>query len=205
MLLFLLLVGFFKYCSSVSSFSGALTLTEADDSVCSLWSQEALAPYQHIEEDLKSLKEVLEMKNQQIHQQEVKISELEIMVSSKPLLKATRLQNTMCILVFVPEGKLRIMLCYISNVWLLIIFQGQYEAWNLFNILETWNFLFHLKCCLCSFCLVVNNYIHLWILIMFSRPTRNHATITIMKLCAQNWQRYSCLHWHILTLIIHKA
>jgi hypothetical protein len=84
--------------------------------VCSLWSQEALAPYQHIEEDLKSLKEVLEMKNQQIHQQEVKISELEIMVSSKPLLKATRLQNTMCILVFVPEGKLRIMLCYISNV-----------------------------------------------------------------------------------------
>lgn len=46
-----------------------------------LCSQEALAPYQHIEEDLKSLKEVLEMKNHQIHQQEVKISELEKLVS----------------------------------------------------------------------------------------------------------------------------
>ncbi|KPP59811.1 microtubule-associated tumor suppressor candidate 2-like [Scleropages formosus] len=40
---------------------------------------DALAPYQHIEEDLKSLKEVLEMKNQQIHKQELKISELEKM------------------------------------------------------------------------------------------------------------------------------
>uniref|UniRef100_A0A8C3A272 Microtubule associated scaffold protein 2 n=1 Tax=Cyclopterus lumpus TaxID=8103 RepID=A0A8C3A272_CYCLU len=39
--------------------------------------QDALAPYKHIDEDLKSLKEVLEMKNQQIHQQELKISELE--------------------------------------------------------------------------------------------------------------------------------
>lgn len=38
---------------------------------------DALAPYKHIEEDLKSLKEVLEMKNQQIHQQELKITELE--------------------------------------------------------------------------------------------------------------------------------
>ncbi|CAL8398989.1 unnamed protein product [Boreogadus saida] len=38
---------------------------------------EALAPYQHIEEDLRSLKEVVEMKNQQIHQQEQKISDLE--------------------------------------------------------------------------------------------------------------------------------
>uniref|UniRef100_A0A674MP47 Microtubule associated scaffold protein 2 n=2 Tax=Takifugu rubripes TaxID=31033 RepID=A0A674MP47_TAKRU len=38
---------------------------------------EALAPYQHIEKDLKSLKEVVEMKNQQIHQQEKKISDLE--------------------------------------------------------------------------------------------------------------------------------
>lgn len=44
-------------------------------------SQEALAPYKHIEEDLKSLKEVLEMKNQQIHQQDIKISELEKIVS----------------------------------------------------------------------------------------------------------------------------
>ncbi|XP_028856705.1 microtubule-associated tumor suppressor candidate 2 isoform X2 [Denticeps clupeoides] len=40
---------------------------------------DALAPYQHIEEDLKSLKDVLEMKNQQIHEQETKISELEKM------------------------------------------------------------------------------------------------------------------------------
>uniref|UniRef100_A0A8C5DJ05 Microtubule associated scaffold protein 2 n=1 Tax=Gouania willdenowi TaxID=441366 RepID=A0A8C5DJ05_GOUWI len=38
---------------------------------------DALAPYQHIEEDLKSLKEVVEMKNQQIHQQEKKITDLE--------------------------------------------------------------------------------------------------------------------------------
>ncbi|XP_064349305.1 microtubule-associated tumor suppressor candidate 2 isoform X1 [Camelus dromedarius] len=37
----------------------------------------ALAPYQHLEEDMKSLKQVLEMKNQQIHQQEKKIIELE--------------------------------------------------------------------------------------------------------------------------------
>ncbi|CAL8363455.1 unnamed protein product [Merluccius merluccius] len=48
---------------------------------------EALAPYQHIEEDLKSLKEVLEMKNQQIHQQEVKISELEIMAEKNVYLE----------------------------------------------------------------------------------------------------------------------
>lgn len=47
--------------------------------------QEALAPYKHIEEDLKSLKDVLEMKNQQIHQQDVKISELEKIVSFKCL------------------------------------------------------------------------------------------------------------------------
>ncbi|XP_029304065.1 microtubule-associated tumor suppressor candidate 2 isoform X2 [Cottoperca gobio] len=38
---------------------------------------DALAPYQHIEQDLKSLKEVVEMKNQQIHHQEKKISDLE--------------------------------------------------------------------------------------------------------------------------------
>uniref|UniRef100_A0A3P9MBC3 Cilia- and flagella-associated protein 157 n=1 Tax=Oryzias latipes TaxID=8090 RepID=A0A3P9MBC3_ORYLA len=44
---------------------------------------DALAPYKHIEEDLKSLKEVLEMKNQQIHQQELKIAELEKIVSLK--------------------------------------------------------------------------------------------------------------------------
>ncbi|KAG7255230.1 hypothetical protein CRUP_017356 [Coryphaenoides rupestris] len=48
---------------------------------------EALAPYQHIEEDLKSLKEVLEMKNQQIHQQEVKISELEVMAEKNVYLE----------------------------------------------------------------------------------------------------------------------
>ncbi|KAM6946082.1 microtubule-associated tumor suppressor candidate 2 [Aplochiton taeniatus] len=48
---------------------------------------DALAPYQHIEEDLKSLKEVLEMKNQQIHQQESKISELEIMAQKNVYLE----------------------------------------------------------------------------------------------------------------------
>lgn len=48
--------------------------------------QDALAPYKHIDEDLKSLKEVLEMKNQQIHQQELKISELEKIVGFKFLL-----------------------------------------------------------------------------------------------------------------------
>ncbi|XP_059931618.1 microtubule-associated tumor suppressor candidate 2 isoform X1 [Gadus macrocephalus] len=53
---------------------------------------EALAPYQHIEEDLKSLKEVLEMKNQQIHQQEVKISELEIMQAEKNVYLEERVQ-----------------------------------------------------------------------------------------------------------------
>ncbi|KAK1785866.1 hypothetical protein P4O66_003233 [Electrophorus voltai] len=42
---------------------------------------DALAPYQHIEEDLKSLKEVLEMKNHQIHEQQLKISELERTIS----------------------------------------------------------------------------------------------------------------------------
>lgn len=54
------------------------------DIVCCL--QDALAPYKHIEEDLKSLKDVLEMKNQQIHQQELKITELEIIVGLKFLL-----------------------------------------------------------------------------------------------------------------------
>nr|XP_057935390.1 microtubule-associated tumor suppressor candidate 2 homolog isoform X3 [Doryrhamphus excisus] len=44
---------------------------------------DALAPYKHIEEDLKSLKEVLEMKNQQIHQQELKITELEKIQAEK--------------------------------------------------------------------------------------------------------------------------
>ncbi|GAA6101638.1 microtubule-associated tumor suppressor candidate 2 [Tachysurus ichikawai] len=48
---------------------------------------EALAPYQHIEEDLKSLKEVLEMKNQQIHDQEIKISELEKLAQKNALLE----------------------------------------------------------------------------------------------------------------------
>uniref|UniRef100_A0A3B1K958 Microtubule associated scaffold protein 2 n=1 Tax=Astyanax mexicanus TaxID=7994 RepID=A0A3B1K958_ASTMX len=48
---------------------------------------DALAPYQHIEEDLKSLKQVLEMKNQQIHQQELKISELEKLVGKNVLLE----------------------------------------------------------------------------------------------------------------------
>lgn len=51
--------------------------------------QDALAPYKHIEEDLKSLKDVLEMKNQQIHQQDLKISELEKIVGFKFLLLFT--------------------------------------------------------------------------------------------------------------------
>ncbi|XP_069058301.1 microtubule-associated tumor suppressor candidate 2 isoform X2 [Pleurodeles waltl] len=42
--------------------------------------QDALAPFQHMEEDLSSLKQVLEMKNQQIHEQEKKIMELEKLV-----------------------------------------------------------------------------------------------------------------------------
>uniref|UniRef100_A0A674PA60 Microtubule associated scaffold protein 2 n=1 Tax=Takifugu rubripes TaxID=31033 RepID=A0A674PA60_TAKRU len=53
--------------------------------------QEALAPYKHIEEDLKSLKEVLEMKNQQIHQQDLKISELE-KIAEKNVYLEERLQ-----------------------------------------------------------------------------------------------------------------
>lgn len=52
-------------------------------------SQDALAPYQHIEQDLKSLKEVVEMKNQQIHQQEKKISDLEKVVGSNKLSEQT--------------------------------------------------------------------------------------------------------------------
>ncbi|KAG7471191.1 hypothetical protein MATL_G00121790 [Megalops atlanticus] len=48
---------------------------------------DALAPYQHIEEDLKSLKEVLEMKNQQIHEQELKIAELEKMAQKNVVLE----------------------------------------------------------------------------------------------------------------------
>ncbi|MEQ2249129.1 Microtubule-associated tumor suppressor candidate 2 [Ilyodon furcidens] len=52
---------------------------------------DALAPYKHIEEDLKSLKEILEMKNQQIHQQELKISELE-KIAEKNVYLEERLQ-----------------------------------------------------------------------------------------------------------------
>uniref|UniRef100_A0A3P9PJE1 Microtubule associated tumor suppressor candidate 2a n=1 Tax=Poecilia reticulata TaxID=8081 RepID=A0A3P9PJE1_POERE len=52
-------------------------LLEEDFEKLRLSLQDALAPYQHIEKDLKSLKEVVEMKNQQIHQQEKKISDLE--------------------------------------------------------------------------------------------------------------------------------
>ncbi|XP_061904659.1 microtubule-associated tumor suppressor candidate 2 isoform X1 [Entelurus aequoreus] len=44
---------------------------------------DALAPYQHIDKDLKSLKEVVEMKNQQIHQQDLKISDLEKVQAKK--------------------------------------------------------------------------------------------------------------------------
>ncbi|XP_051540462.1 microtubule-associated tumor suppressor candidate 2-like isoform X2 [Myxocyprinus asiaticus] len=52
---------------------------------------DALAPYQHIEEDLKSLKKVLEMKNRQIHDQEKKICELE-KVAQKNLYLEERVQ-----------------------------------------------------------------------------------------------------------------
>ncbi|XP_058132997.1 microtubule-associated tumor suppressor candidate 2 isoform X1 [Dasypus novemcinctus] len=47
----------------------------------------ALAPYQHLEEDMNSLKQVLEMKNQQIHQQEKKILELEKLVEKNIILE----------------------------------------------------------------------------------------------------------------------
>ncbi|XP_054575677.1 microtubule-associated tumor suppressor candidate 2 isoform X2 [Eptesicus fuscus] len=47
----------------------------------------ALAPYQHLEEDMKSLKQVLEMKNQQIHQQEKKIIELEKLAEKNIILE----------------------------------------------------------------------------------------------------------------------
>ncbi|XP_056593176.1 microtubule-associated tumor suppressor candidate 2 isoform X1 [Triplophysa dalaica] len=53
---------------------------------------DALAPYQHIEEDLKSLKDVLEMKNQQIHDQEKKICQLEKVQAQKNLHLEERVQ-----------------------------------------------------------------------------------------------------------------
>ncbi|XP_051902764.1 microtubule-associated tumor suppressor candidate 2 homolog isoform X1 [Hippocampus zosterae] len=53
---------------------------------------DALAPYQHIEKDLKSLKEVVEMKNQQIHQQEQKISDLEKVQAQKNVLLEEKVQ-----------------------------------------------------------------------------------------------------------------
>ncbi|KAK1169605.1 microtubule-associated tumor suppressor candidate 2-like isoform X1 [Acipenser oxyrinchus oxyrinchus] len=49
--------------------------------------EEALAPYQHIEEDLKSLKQILEMKNQQIHEQEKKIMEFERLAEKNAVLQ----------------------------------------------------------------------------------------------------------------------
>ncbi|XP_066225375.1 microtubule-associated tumor suppressor candidate 2 isoform X2 [Saccopteryx leptura] len=47
----------------------------------------ALAPYQHLEADMKSLKQVLEMKNQQIHQQEKKIIVLEKLAEKNLILE----------------------------------------------------------------------------------------------------------------------
>nr|KAF6428104.1 microtubule associated scaffold protein 2 [Rousettus aegyptiacus] len=47
----------------------------------------ALAPYRHLEEDMRSLKQVLEMKNQQIHQQEKRIAELEKLAEKNLLLQ----------------------------------------------------------------------------------------------------------------------
>ncbi|XP_037603678.1 microtubule-associated tumor suppressor candidate 2 isoform X1 [Sebastes umbrosus] len=53
---------------------------------------DALAPYQHIEQDLKSLKEVVEMKNQQIHQQDKKISDLEKVQAQKNVFLEEKVQ-----------------------------------------------------------------------------------------------------------------
>ncbi|KAM6907522.1 microtubule-associated tumor suppressor candidate 2 [Xenentodon cancila] len=53
---------------------------------------DALAPYQHIEQDLKSLKEIVEMKNQQIHQQEKKISDLEKVQAQKNVFLEEKVQ-----------------------------------------------------------------------------------------------------------------
>ncbi|EMP31157.1 Microtubule-associated tumor suppressor candidate 2 [Chelonia mydas] len=47
----------------------------------------ALAPYQHLEEDMNSLKQVLEMKNQLIHQQEKRIMELEKLAEKNTILE----------------------------------------------------------------------------------------------------------------------
>uniref|UniRef100_A0A8C3S1V1 Microtubule-associated tumor suppressor candidate 2 n=1 Tax=Chelydra serpentina TaxID=8475 RepID=A0A8C3S1V1_CHESE len=47
----------------------------------------ALAPYQHLEEDMNSLKQVLEMKNQLIHQQEKRIMELEKLAEINTILE----------------------------------------------------------------------------------------------------------------------
>ncbi|XP_043929199.1 microtubule-associated tumor suppressor candidate 2 [Protopterus annectens] len=47
----------------------------------------ALAPYQHLEEDMNSLKQVLEMKNNRIHEQEKKIMELEKLAEKNVLLE----------------------------------------------------------------------------------------------------------------------
>ncbi|XP_034034972.1 uncharacterized protein LOC117517959 [Thalassophryne amazonica] len=53
---------------------------------------DALAPYQYIEQDLKSLKEVVEMKNQQMHQQEKKISDLEKVQAQKNVFLEEKIQ-----------------------------------------------------------------------------------------------------------------
>ncbi|XP_047660901.1 microtubule-associated tumor suppressor candidate 2 isoform X1 [Tachysurus fulvidraco] len=53
---------------------------------------DALAPYQHIEQDLRSLKEVLEMKNQQIHDQERKICHLEKVQAQKNIYLEEKVQ-----------------------------------------------------------------------------------------------------------------
>ncbi|NXA53438.1 MTUS2 protein, partial [Nothocercus julius] len=47
----------------------------------------ALAPYQHLEEDMNSLKQVLEMKNHLIHQQEKRIMELEKLAEKNLILE----------------------------------------------------------------------------------------------------------------------
>uniref|UniRef100_A0ACB8FGN9 Microtubule-associated tumor suppressor candidate 2 n=1 Tax=Sphaerodactylus townsendi TaxID=933632 RepID=A0ACB8FGN9_9SAUR len=47
----------------------------------------ALAPYQHLEEDMNSLRQVLEMKNQLIHQQEKRILDLEKLAEKNLILE----------------------------------------------------------------------------------------------------------------------
>uniref|UniRef100_A0A8C9J545 Microtubule-associated tumor suppressor candidate 2 n=1 Tax=Panthera tigris altaica TaxID=74533 RepID=A0A8C9J545_PANTA len=77
---------------NIHSLKGAFVLKERAKRMAELQGEGpgeliALAPYQHLEEDMKSLKQVLEMKNQQIHQQEKKIIELEKLAEKNIILE----------------------------------------------------------------------------------------------------------------------